>query len=96
MNNELNNNELEPVSGGQIVIDDVMGVEGLWVCSGCPTITNPEGMFWKFHGISLTKEEAMNKLKKYATRSLDESITGEYFLSKYIDEYNKEVDGHDY
>ena len=96
MNNELNNNKLESIAGGQVVVEDVMGVKGLQVCGGHPTRTNPEGMFWSFHGISLTKEEAMNKLKKHATKGLDESLTDEWVLSKYIDEYNKEVDGYDY
>lgn len=96
MDNKLDNSELESVSGGQRVIDDVMGVKGLGVCSGSPTETNPEGMFWKFHGISLTKEEALNKLKENATKGLDENNTDEYFLSKYIDEYNNEVDGYYY
>ncbi len=90
---KLDNNKLGNVAGGQIAVDDVMGVEGLWMCTGAPTDKNPEGVFWKYHGISLTKEEAMNTLKKKAVRPLNEEFTDEAFLSEYIQKYNDEVDG---
>lgn len=90
---KLDDNELGDVAGGQIGIDDVMGVEGLSVSTGAPTNKNPEGVFWRYHGISLTKKEAMDVLKKKATRCLDEGYTNEAFLAGYIRKYNDEIDG---
>lgn len=90
---KLENCKLEIVSGGQIGLDDVMGVKGLSMCTGSPTINNPDGVFWRYHGIALTKDEAFNKLKKHATRPLGSKYTDEAYLQRYIDEYNNEVDG---
>lgn len=91
--NIVENNELKQVSGGQISIDDVMGVEGLWMCTGAPTQHNPEGVFWKYHGISLTKLEAIDMLKKKSTRYLNIDSPAEAFLDNYIKEYNDIIDG---
>lgn len=95
--NELNelNEELDSVAGGNMCVDNVMGVSGLNVCSGHPTETNPSGWFWRRNGIAVTEEEAFKCLKKHATKRLDESVTDEYFLSQYIDDYNNRVHGHD-
>lgn len=91
---QLTNNDLEKVSGGQLMAENVMGVNGLTMCTGTPTSKNPEGVFWDFHGIALTKEEAMKKLKKKATRTLDTNITSKAFLSNYINNYNNTVYGY--
>ena len=61
---KLGCDELGNVAGGQLVVGDVIGVEWLCMCTGAPTNKNSEGVFWDYRGISLTKEEAMNKLKK--------------------------------
>lgn len=89
----LSDKELENLSGGQLGLENVMGVEGLNMCTGAPTNKNPEGVFWKYHGISLTKNEALNLLKKKSTEYLDERYTAEAFLATYIQKYNDEVDG---
>ena len=73
-----------------------MGVDGLCVSTGSPTYKNKDGVFWSYCGISLTKEEAIKKLKKKAKRHLDERYTDEAFFIRYIEKYNAEVDGHDY
>lgn len=93
MNKELKEQELDTIAGGQMYVDNVMGVKGLNVCSGNPTENNPNGLFWKFNGISLTEEEAMNKLKKHSTRRLDETKTNEHFLLQHIYNYNDIVEG---
>ena len=92
--NKLNENQMENIVGGQIAIENVMGVKGLFMCTGAPTKTNPEGVFWKQNGISLTRNEAMDLLKKRSTRALNEEDPDEAFLAKYIQEYNDEVDGY--
>ncbi len=90
---KLSNEELGSVSGGQLMVDDVMGVKGLCMCTGAPNEKNSEGVYWYFHGIALTKEEAIKKLKRKATRGLDEDDEGEAFLSQYIYDYNRNVNG---
>lgn len=94
--NELHelDGELDSVSGGNMYVDNVMGVKGLDVCSGHPTETNPGGWFWRRNGIAVTEEEAFKCLKKHATKRLDESKTDEYFLSQYINDYNDKVNGY--
>ncbi len=91
---ELGRNDTKSVVGGQIYMEDVMGVEGLSMCTGAPTTENPEGVFWKRHGISLTKNEAMDLLKKKSTRPLNEKFSDEAFLARYIENYNNQIDGY--
>lgn len=90
---KLNENDMGTISGGQIELNDVMGVVGLFVCVGAPTEMNPDGVFWKRNGISLTKDEAMDILKKKSNRYLNED---EVFLESYIQKYNDQVDGYIY
>lgn len=63
------------------------------MCTGAPTQNNPEGVFWKYHGIALTKLEAIDMLKKKSTRYLNIDSPAEAFLDKYIKEYNDIIDG---
>ena len=85
---KLHENSMENVVGGQIGIENVMGVEGLFMCTGAPTEENPEGVFWERHGISLTKDEAMELLKTKSRRSLNKENPDEAFLAEYIEKYN--------
>ena len=89
-NNKLSDNEAKKISAGQMCADDVMGVKGLWVCTGAPTENNPEGYFWEMNSIAVNKEEAMDIIKSKATRKLNDD---ERFLESYIDEYNQKING---
>lgn len=89
----LDDNSMENIVGGQISIENVMGVEGLSMCTGAPTENNHEGVFWKRNGISLTKDAAMKLLAKKSKRSLNEEYTNEAFLANYINLYNAQIDG---
>ena len=93
---KLDRNDTKSVVGGQIYMEDVMGVKGLSMCTGAATEKNLGGVYWKRNGISLTKEEAMDLLKKKSTRSLNEKISDEAFLARYIENYNNQIDGYAY
>ncbi len=91
---KLVKDDTESVIGGQIYMENVMGVKGLSMCTGAATEKNLEGVYWKRNGISLTKEEAMALLKKESTRSLNEKFSDEAFLARYIENYNNQIDGY--
>ena len=63
-------------------MEDVMGVKGLSMCTGTATEKNLEGVYWKRNGGSLTKEEAMDLLKKKSTRSLNEKSSNAFFAKR--------------
>ena len=88
--NKLSNSEASKTSAGQLCADNVRGVEGLWVCTGAPTENNPDGYFWRMHGIYVSKYEAMEYIKSKATRGFNDEDS---FLEGYIDKYNQEMAG---
>ena len=90
---KLYNSDLENITGGQLMAENVMGVTGLTAVTGSPTDKNPEGIFWDFYGIALTKDEATKKLKKNATRFICNNKPEEQFLCDYINKYNNQVHG---
>ncbi len=87
---KLSDSEVNRVAGGQLCADDVLGVKGLWVCTGGPTENNPDGYFWRMNHVYVTREEAMEIIKSKATRSFNDE---DEFLEGYIDKYNQERAG---
>ena len=88
--NKLSDSEASKISAGQLCADNVLGVEGLWVCTGAPTENNPDGYFWQMHDVYVSREEAMEIIKSKATRSFNDK---DKFLEGYIDKYNQERAG---
>lgn len=84
---KLSDNNLNEVTGGQLYAENVLGIDGLWCCTGAPTEKNPEGLFWHMGGNGLddgmTTEEAVEIMKsKGKLRELNEE---ESFLHEYLD-----------
>ena len=91
MTKELYDNDVDRIVGGQKFADNVMGIPGLTACTGAPRENNPEGIFFKKHGVYLTQWEAMDLIKNQATRDLDPSTEG--FIEEYINSYNEAQSG---
>lgn len=87
---KLSNVEASKISAGQLCAENVMGIKGLWVCTGAPTENNPEGYFWHMNGIYIDKQEALEIIKCKATRQFNDE---ERFLEGYIEQYNQEMAG---
>lgn len=88
MSKKLKNKALNDVAGGQRAIENVRGIDGLFMQTGAPTEENPDGVFWQIDGRPIALNEAMELLNTRSTRPFNKDDPDEAFLAKYLAKYS--------